>query len=89
MILTGPLDAAAADAVRTLLAAATEADGVMPASEDARIGLGDSGRTHVRAVLNDGSFAGYAQVGQDGTAELVVHPDQRRKGVGRTLLDRV
>ena len=88
MILTGPLDATAADDVRALLAAAAEADRVMPASEDARLGLGDPGRTHVRAVLND-SLAGYAQVGRDGTAELVVHPDQRRKGVGRMLLDRI
>jgi mycothiol synthase len=61
----------------------------MPASEEARLGLNDPGRTHVRAVLNDGSLAGYAQVGRDGTAELVVHPDQRRKGVGRMLLDRI
>jgi mycothiol synthase len=61
----------------------------MPASEDARLGLGDRERTHVRAVLDDGSLAGYAQVGRDGTAELVVHPDQRRKGVGRMLLERI
>jgi mycothiol synthase len=89
VILTGPLDATAADAVRALLTAATGADGVMPASEDARLGLGDRKRTHVRAVLDDGALAGYAQVGRDGTAELVVHPDQRRKGVGRMLLDRL
>jgi mycothiol synthase len=89
VILTGPLDATAADAVRALLTAAAEADGVMPASEDARLGLSDPGRTHVRAVLDDGSLAGYAQVGREGTAELVVHPNQRRKGVGRMLLHRI
>ena len=43
MILTGPLDATAAHAVRAPLTAASEADGVVPASEDARLGLGDPG----------------------------------------------
>lgn len=89
MILTGLLDDAAADAVRELFASATEADGVVPASEDARLGLTDTDRTHVRAVSDDGTLAGYAQLAGDGTAELVVHPDSRRKGIGRLLLDRV
>ena len=89
MILTGPLDAAAAGAVRSLLVSASEADGVMPASEDARLGLTDSRRAHVRVVLSDGTLAGYAQLAGDGTAELVVHPHERRKGIGRTLLDGV
>lgn len=89
MIVTGPLDPSAADAVRHLLTVATQADGVMSASEDARLALADSGRNHVRAMLHDGSLAGYAQVGRDATAELVVHPDQRRKGIGRMLLNEV
>jgi mycothiol synthase len=89
VILTGPLDAAAADAVRALLSAAAQADGVLPASEDARLGLADPGRIHVRAILTDGHLAGYAQLGPDGTAELVVHPDERRKGIGRALADQV
>jgi mycothiol synthase len=88
VIRIGPLDDAAA-AVHALFAAAAEADGVMPASEDARLGLTDAGRTHFRALLPDGTVAGYAQLAGDGTAELVVHPAERRQGIGRTLLDRV
>lgn len=89
MIRTGPLDAAEVDAVHALLAAAAEADGVQPASEDSRLGLTDPARSHVRAVLADAHLVGYAQLGRDGTAELVVHPDERRKGFGRALLDQV
>jgi mycothiol synthase len=89
VILTGPLDAATADAVRALVDAAAAADGVMPMSEDARFGLTDPARTHIRAVGGDAALAGYAQRAGDGTGELVVHPDTRRSGIGRVLLNRL
>ncbi|MET8151148.1 mycothiol synthase [Actinoplanes sp. NPDC049668] len=82
-----PLDrlspAEAAD-VLTLAAAAAEADGVHPLSEDGVLGLRGTGRTHLLAY-QDGSLAGYAYV-DDLSGELVVHPKHRRRGVGTALL---
>lgn len=89
MIRTGPLDPADAIAVRAVLRAAADADGVVPLSEHARFGIGDPSWTHLRAVLPDGALAGYAQLDADHTAELVVDPAHRRRGIGRLLLDAV
>jgi mycothiol synthase len=40
---------------------------------------------------SDGTLAGYArlEIGSEAEAELVVHPDFRRRGLGRALLSRV
>lgn len=75
--------AEAAD-VLTLAAAADEADGVHPLSEDGVLGLRGSGRTHLLAYAGD-TLAGYAYL--DGTSgELVVHPKHRLHGLGTALL---
>ncbi|GIF11119.1 mycothiol synthase [Actinoplanes teichomyceticus] len=74
------LSAAQADEVLALAAAAAEADGVYPLSEDVvlRVRNGGGG-VHLL------SPAGYAFV-EDGAGELVVHPAHRRRGNGTALL---
>jgi len=75
--------AEAAD-VLTLAAAADEADGVSPLSEDGVLGLRGTGRTHLLAYADD-TLAGYAYL--DGTSgELVVHPKHRLRGHGTALI---
>jgi mycothiol synthase len=76
--------------VLALLRAATVADGVRPLSEEAELRLQHGGPAGgADLVARDGSrIVGYARV-DDGSAELVVHPDFRRRGFGGELLDRV
>ena len=75
--------AEAAD-VLALAAAADEADGVSPLSEDGVLGLRGSGRTHLLAYADE-TLAGYAYL--DGTSgELVVHPKHRLRGHGTALI---
>ncbi|MFE5293220.1 mycothiol synthase [Isoptericola sp. NPDC056618] len=86
-----PLDEAAQDAVRALAAAASAHDGVAPLSEQPllRLGADADWLTHVVARDGEGAVVGYLQVdrgGDDASAELVVHPDHRRRGVGGVLL---
>jgi mycothiol synthase len=74
--------AEAAD-VLTLAAAADEADGVSPLSEDGVLGL--RGRRAHLLAHSDETLVGYAYV--DGTSgELVVHPKHRLRGHGTALL---
>lgn len=74
------------EAVLALLRAAAAADGVRPLSEDAELRLqhADAGGRDL-VVHDDGVLAGYARY-DDGVAELVVHPELRRRGHGRALL---
>ncbi|WP_431309144.1 mycothiol synthase [Gordonia prachuapensis] len=72
-----------------LAAAATVADGVAPLAEQALHAIDASAESGVRHVLTD---AGYANViagraGEPAMIEAVVHPDARRRGHGRALLD--
>lgn len=90
----GPLDRSAQDAVRALAAAAATHDGVAPLSEQPLLRLGTDADwlTHVLAHDADGATVGYAQVdrgGDDASAELVVHPEHRRRGAGSLLLGTV
>ncbi|WP_402462747.1 mycothiol synthase [Isoptericola aurantiacus] len=90
-IQIGPLSPSAQDAVRSLAEAAAASDGVAPLSEEPLLHLGDAGadRTHVVVRATDGAAAGYLQVDRSGdvaSAELVVHPEHRRTGVGTLLL---
>lgn len=79
-------------AVESLLTAAERADGTPPVNEAGRLLLRHPrpGARHLLAYAN-GTLVGYAQL-DDGpaqsTAQLVVGPDARRRGVGRSLLDR-
>ncbi|RBY81936.1 mycothiol synthase [Blastococcus sp. TF02A-26] len=90
------LDTPAVPAVLSLLRAATTADGVRPLSEEAELRLQHGGPTGGRDVLVEAGDAlvGYARFeGGDGSGdaegELVVHPEARRRGVGRALLRRL
>ncbi|MCA5892125.1 mycothiol synthase [Isoptericola sp. NEAU-Y5] len=87
----GPLDPAAQDDVRRLAAAAAAADGVAPLSEQPLLHLGTDSEelTHVVVRGTDGAAVGYVQVDRTGdvaSAELVVHPEHRRRGTGSMLL---
>lgn len=74
------------DAVLALLRAASAADGVRPLSEEAELRLQhDAPGGHDLVVRDGGALVGYARY-DDGTAELVVHPEHRRRGHGRALL---
>jgi mycothiol synthase len=81
-------------AVRELVEAAAEADGLSPLSEHVMLHLRYGGDAAVRNVLAWASdrLVGYAHldvtdVVAGASAELVVHPEQRRHGVGRRLVD--
>ncbi|MBB4947603.1 mycothiol synthase [Kitasatospora gansuensis] len=86
----GPDDLAAA---RAVLAAASAVDGREAVSEAGRLRLRvDSARPGVTHLVQrqEGVPAGYAQLeAAEGrtTVELTVHPDHRRAGLGRQLLD--
>ena len=89
----GRLSASQADDVLALAAAAGEADGVYPLSEDVvlRVRGGEApGREHLLATGDDDSLAGYAfldRADPEGPGgELVVHPGHRRRGHGSALL---
>jgi mycothiol synthase len=76
-----------------LVAAAERADGVHTISEAAllRLRAGDSSRTGVHLLAHDsaGTLVGYAALDERSerrTAEFVVHPEHRRRGVGGALL---
>ncbi|HUR74714.1 MAG TPA: mycothiol synthase [Sporichthya sp.] len=83
----GPPDAATRDAIAALAADATKVDGREPFSEQTRLMLSSPAVTHAVRRDDAGRVVGYGQRDRAGTAELVVHPDARRAGHGRALLD--
>ncbi len=89
----GPLDAAEVRAVSDLVEAATEADGVRPLSEHVMLHLRYGGDRPVRNVLvwSGDDLAAYSHLDvtdqvEGASAEVVVHPDRRRQGLGRRLV---
>lgn len=85
-VIRGALDPATADGVRALARTAQEHDGVEALGEQTLLQLtGDV--THL-LVREDDRVVGYAQLDR-GSAELVVAPDARRRGLGRALLTAV
>ena len=95
--VSGALPGRVADEVHALLAAATAADGCEPIGEHGLGRLRGEG-PHLIERGPDGTLTGYAQLertaGQAGvqarwSAELAVHPDARRRGVGTALVRRL
>jgi mycothiol synthase len=75
--------------VRELVAAATEFDGVAPVGEQVLRELGLDRTDHL-LVTADNTIEGYLNLtpprdGEDGMAELVVHPQARRRGIGTAM----
>ena len=84
--------------VHDLLDAATRADGATPLNEAALLALkhpdrggarhlvATDGTDGLRATDAAGDVVGYAQLAPDGTGQLVVRPEHRRRGVGSRLV---
>ncbi|WP_369916256.1 mycothiol synthase [Plantactinospora sp. KBS50] len=97
MISTAALDPEDVRLVLALADAAGASDGVPPLSEQVLLDLrngGPAGTRHLIARSARDTVAGYAHLdlagGRDAfAAELVVHPMQRRRGIGRALVDAV
>ncbi|MCO1579433.1 mycothiol synthase [Crossiella sp. SN42] len=79
-----------AEAVRSLVAAAAEADGRAPVGEHVLMTL--SGE-HLLARQADGELGGYVNLDRDNdgrfVAELAVHPRHRRLGLGTELVNQL
>jgi mycothiol synthase len=80
--------------VRELVSAATESDGVAPVGEQVLRELGHDRTEHLLITgstsAGDDAIIGYLNLspprdGETGMAELVVHPQARRRGIGTTL----
>ncbi|GAA4628182.1 mycothiol synthase [Cellulomonas oligotrophica] len=99
LALPAPLDERTSALVRALQRDAAAQDGVPPLSEQPLLRLRDAEAPVVHLVAHGvagvpagtAEVVGYAQVDVGSTttarAELVVHPDHRRRGVGSALLD--
>lgn len=80
--------------LQSLLAAATDNDGVRPLSEHVWLHLVRGGDDHAEHLLvrnSDQSIVGYAHLDRtdmvDGpSAEIVVHPEFRQRGIGHAVL---
>jgi mycothiol synthase len=81
--------------VRELVAAATEFDGVAPVGEQVLRELGHDRTDHLLVTGgvegHDNAIQGYLNLspprdGGDGMAELVVHPQARRRGIGTAMV---
>lgn len=72
--------------VRALVAAAESTDGVAPVGEQVLRELAGEGTQHLLVADPDGSLVGYLNLAPAGSAELVVSPDARRRGIGATLV---
>lgn len=88
------LDHSQVHELQELLSAASEADGVRPLSEHVWLHVihgGDEEAKHVLARRPSGDLVGYAHLDmtdevEGPSAELVVHPNYRQRGVGRELV---
>ncbi len=89
-VVLSPLPATDADAVEELADDAAREDGVAPLNEHTllRLHREHAGDRHLLARSQDGRLTGYAFL-EDGQAELVVRPRQRRRGVGTALVARL
>jgi mycothiol synthase len=94
----GPLGPAQREDILRLVGAAAAADGVVPLSEQVMLHVRYGGDQPVPAGVDllaapDGVVAGYAHLDWEepgvASAELVVDPAHRRRGIGRALLARL
>ncbi len=94
--MTGPqisaeLSTAQVSALGDLVRACREADGVAPLSEHVMLHLRyDSAEGRDFVLTEDGAVAGYAYLDPPAadaevSGELMIHPDRRRRGLGRAL----
>ena len=89
------LDSSETAQVLDLIGAVTEADSVAPLSEHVLLHLrhgGDEGGRHLIATDTNGVMIGYAHLDMTdevhgASAELAVHLDHRRCGIGRRRSD--
>lgn len=91
------VDGATADRIEAVARAAESVDGVAPLGEQPLRALREAGAgaRHLLSLGDDEKIVAYAQLsgaGAEAAAELVVHPEQRRRGAGtdlvRAVLDR-
>jgi mycothiol synthase len=76
-----------ADAVRALAERCRRTDGVAPLNEDAHFALDDDSAQHLLLIEGNAGLAGYLQwQPQHRTAQLLVDPARRRRGIGSRLL---
>ena len=81
------LSPAEQDGVRRLIDAATAVDGVAPVGELVLRQLDSTGADHLLATGPDGAVVGYLSLAAGSAiAELAVHPDARRRGIGSALV---
>ena len=90
-VVPSPLPSATAALVTELARSAAESDGVHPLSEHTLLHLEGEhpGDAHLLAYAGEpgsADLAGYASLGPDGSAELVVAPQYRRQSFGTSLL---
>ena len=69
--------------IRDLIAAATAVDGIAPVGEQVLRELPHDRTKHLLAIDGDG-LSGYLNL-TEAMAELVVHPDARRRGIGAAM----
>lgn len=79
------LSAQEQDAVRNLVAAAQRADGVAPVGDQVLRELAGQQAEHLLVIDPEVGLVGYLNLAS-GTAELVVHPACRRRGIGAELV---
>ncbi|VEG57835.1 mycothiol synthase [Mycolicibacterium aurum] len=77
--------------IRDLIAEATSADGLAPVGDQVLRALSHTRTRHLVAVGDDGAIQGYLNLAPAGgdesaMAEVVVHPDARRRGIGSTMI---
>lgn len=80
------LTAGEQEAVRTLIDDAGRADGVAPVGEQVLRDLARQRSEHLIVPGRHGEVVGYLNLTPDATAELVVHPGARRRGIGARLV---
>jgi mycothiol synthase len=73
-------------AVLAVVEVAEHADGVAPVGEQVLRELAGQGTEHLLVNDPDGALVGYLNLTPTGTAEMVVHPDRRRSGIGTALV---